>query len=133
MHVRFFEGPSEAGINNAPGTYYDRAVALMETLTPKAHYFVFSDQPEAARVCIPLSDERITLVMQNQSDKNAYADLWLMTQCQHFIIANSTFSWWGAWLAANTNKQVIAPRFVINTGKTAWNFTGQLPQEWHKI
>ncbi|MEP7115199.1 MAG: alpha-1,2-fucosyltransferase [Ilumatobacteraceae bacterium] len=109
VHVRFFDAPQEQGANNVPSDYYVRAIARMETLAPDAHYFVFSDQPAGARAKIPLPEDRITLVSHNQGDENAYADLWLMTQCQHFIIANSTFSWWGAWLAGYADKQVIAP------------------------
>ena len=40
---------------------------------------------------IPLVDSRVTLVAYNQGDEHAYADLWLLSQCQHFIMANSTF------------------------------------------
>jgi len=120
-------------MNNAPGDYYARAVARMETLVPNAHYFVFSDQPVAARDRIPLPGDRVTLVAHNQGDENAYADLWLMTQCQHFIIANSTFSWWGAWLAEHAGKQVIAPGFEMQQGKMSWGFEGLLPEEWIKL
>lgn len=133
VHVRFFDAPQAQELNNAPGDYYARAVARMETLAPDAHYFVFSDQPTAARDRIPLPTDRMTLVSHNQGDENAYADLWLMTQCQHFIIANSTFSWWGAWLAEYAGKQVVAPRLVMRNGKMSWGFAGLLPDEWLKL
>ena len=133
VHVRFFDEPHASGINNAPSGYYTRAVEAMERLVPAAHYFIFSDQPEAARAHIPLPDARVTLVAHNQGDKHAYADLWLMTQCQHFITANSTFSWWGAWLAAHPGKQVIAPGFEMRQGKMWWGFKGLLPKEWIKL
>ena len=134
VHVRFFDAPYEDGVNNAPDDYYTRAIIKMETLVPNAHYFIFSDQPAAARTRIPLPDERITLVSHNQGDEYAYADLWLMTQCQHFIIANSTFSWWGAWLSNYNQKQVIAPEFKIigTTRVTSWGFKGLLPCSWIK-
>ena len=133
VHVRFFDEPHTSGINNAPGNYYNRAVEAMERLETGAHYFIFSDQAEFARDRIKLPDDRITLVGHNQGDELAYADLWLMTQCQHFIIANSTFSWWGAWLAANPAKRVIAPGFEMREGKMAWGFYGLLPEEWLKL
>ena len=133
VHVRFFDEPHSTGINNAPGDYYRRAVETMERLVPAAHYFIFSDQPAAARARIPLPDARVTLVAHNQGDEHAYSDLWLMSQCQHFIIANSTFSWWGAWLAANPAKQVIAPGFEMRQGNMWWGFKGLLPSDWIKL
>lgn len=135
VHVRFFDEPHVTSVNNAPGDYYRRAVEVMERLAPAAHYFIFSDQPEAARAAIPLHEARVTLVAHNQGDENAYADLWLMTQCQHFIIANSTFSWWGAWLAFHPDKRVIAPGFEIaaTLKVTSWGFKGLLPSQWVKL
>ncbi len=137
VHVRFFDEPqSSSSINNAAGNYYNRAVVEMEARAPNAHYFIFSDNPIAARTRIPLSDDRITLVMHNHGDENAYADLWLMTQCNHFIIANSTFSWWGAWLGKQSlGSIVIAPYFTISgEGKTtSWGFRGLLPDTWSRI
>ena len=135
VHVRFFDAPNEIGVNNVSGDYYARAVEWMETLAPGAHYFVFSDRPAAARGRIPLPDARITCVSHNLDDKNTYADLWLMTQCRHFIIANSSFSWWGAWLADNPDKDVIAPGFEIIGSRrvTSWGFAGLLPAKWMKL
>jgi hypothetical protein len=135
VHVRFFDVPQKNGVNNAPTDYYARAVAKMEILVPNAHYFVFSDRPDAARGRIPLPNDRITLVSHNQGDENAYADLWLMTHCRHFIIANSTFSWWGAWLSRSEGKFIIAPNFKVSSSKrvTAWSFDGLLPDSWIKV
>lgn len=133
VHVRFFDAPASDGINNAPSDYYVRAVAHMETLAPGAHYFLFSDQPHAARKRIPLPDDRVTLVSHNKGDEVAYADMWLMTHCKHFIIANSTFSWWGAWLAAQPRKYVIAPGFEMRQGKMWWGFAGLIPDDWIKL
>lgn len=133
VHVRFFDLPSEQSVTNAPADYYVRAVARMEEMEPGAHYFVFSDQPGIARARIPLPDERVTCVAHNRGDEMAYADLWLMTQCQHFIIANSTFSWWGAWLSTSPSKQVIAPDYKKLEGKAWWGFDGLLPPQWIKL
>ena len=136
VHIRFFDDPVSArftGVNNVSGGYYERAVQAMEARVSGANYFLFSDRPEAARSLIPLPDDRVTLVRHNQGDENAYADLWLMTQCQHFIIANSTFSWWGAWLASNDEKVVIAPGFEKREGASSWGFNGLLPENWIKI
>lgn len=140
VHVRFFDEPelssAESGPmnngNNTSGDYYHRAITEMEHRVPGAHYYLFSDRPDAARERIPLPDERITTVHHNQGDAMAYADLWLMSQCQHFIIANSTFSWWGAWLADNPRKTIIAPGFEKRDGKMWWGFKGLIPDWWIK-
>lgn len=141
VHVRFFDepeprnkrtGPTATG-NNASGDYYYRAIKELERRVLSAHYYIFSDRPDDARARIPLPDERITLVHHNQGDAMAYADLWLMSQCKHFIIANSTFSWWGAWLATNPHKIIIAPGFEKRDGKMWWGFYGLIPDEWVTI
>jgi hypothetical protein len=133
LHVRFFDSPNAVGDNNTTSEYYTKALAVMQEHLPNAHYFLFSDDIVAARSMIPLSDHQITVVSHNQGDANAYADLWLMTQCKHFIIANSTFSWWGAWLSDHKDKVVIAPGFVMQGSITAWGFDGLLPERWIKI
>lgn len=137
VHVRFFDEPSSTehgNTNNAPADYYARAVRAMEAqVSGDLHYFIFSDRPESVRGYFPIPDDRVTLITHNKGDENAYADLWLMTQCQHFIIANSTFSWWGAWLAGNANKIVIAPKFEKRDGASCWGFDGLLPEDWQKI
>ena len=137
IHVRFFDDPnilnSDSQLNNnAPTDYYSRAIALMEERTSGAHYFVFSDRPNEAKRRIPLPESRMTLVYHNKSDAMAYADLWLMSQCEHFIISNSTFSWWAAWLSLNSSKIVIAPGYEKRSGLSFWGFKGLLPSAWLK-
>ena len=77
---------------------------------------------------------KVTLVDHNTEYSQSYADLWLMTQCKHFIIANSSFSWWGAWLSQFENKYVLAPNICIHDFYPLWRGTdGFLPKRWIKI
>ena len=69
---------------------------------------MFSDDPAWARACLRLPGP-VAFVDDSGAEPD-YEDLRLMTSCRHFIIANSTFSWWGAWLAGNEHKIVVAPR-----------------------
>jgi hypothetical protein len=135
VHVRFFDESMTTTINNAPPDYYTRAIQEMENRVSKAHYYLFSDNPESARNHISLPDDRITIISHNQGDAHAHSDLWLMTNCRHFIIANSTFSWWGAWLSAYPDKKIIAPNFVLSNPLciTTWNLPGLLPSSWIKL
>ena len=136
VHVRYFDDPvsvSSAKGNNIPSDYYLRAVNVIESKVSGAHYFLFSDRPEVARNQIPITNDRITLVHHNKGDENAYADFWLMSQCQHFIIANSTFSWWAAWLAGYQDKIVIAPSLEERAGAIPWEFDGSIPDQWIKL
>lgn len=130
VHVRFFDEPHQIEQHNLLLDYYARAMTWMEQHVPHAHYFVFSDNPERAKQKMLIEASRVTYLSHNQGDAYAYADLWLMTQCKHFIIANSTFSWWGAWLATYPDKKVIAPGLQLNAEKTAWGFTGLIPTDW---
>lgn len=96
MHVRWFDLPGINLGNNVSTYYYHRAIAMMEQRINAPHYFLFSDNLEAVHSKLDLPEGRVTFVSNNDGDDNAYADLWLMSQCKHFITANSTFSWWGA-------------------------------------
>ena len=127
LHVRWFDSPASTTVtHNVSVDYYQSAIALMDRRVEAPHYFVFSDDPEAVRATLPLPKGRATIVSNNRGDEAGTADLWLMTQCRHFIIANSTFSWWGAWLGGGKEKIVMTPDLKIN-GKTAWGFKGLIP------
>ena len=133
IHVRFFEPTEKCNGLNAPKDYYTRAIIRMEEVFRNCHFFIFSDNTNTVRNLVDLPDDRITIISNNKGDKNAYADLWLMKQCKHFIIANSTFSWWGAWLGNSSNKIVIAPGFEKREGIGSWGFEGLFPEKWVKL
>jgi hypothetical protein len=102
--------------------YYSRAIKYIESRVPNCHYFVFSDDIPWCRENLKID---CTFVdhnpMSGVCDENGIIakgfrgreceDLWLMSQCQHAIIANSTFSWWAAWLGdGGWDRIVIAPK-----------------------
>lgn len=132
LHVRWFEHDSTTATYNLAADYYQKAIALIEQKIDLPHYFLFSDNPAAAMNKITLPENRVTFVNHNRGDENAYADLWLMSQCQNFITANSTFSWWGAWLSDYQRKIVISPKIELD-GVAAWGFDGLIPPEWIEL
>jgi hypothetical protein len=88
--------------------YYRVALDHVTQRVAGATFFVFSDDPAWTRENLRVPEPAI-FVSHNTGKRN-FEDLRLMTQCRHFIIANSTFSWWGAWLSQSPGKIVVAPR-----------------------
>lgn len=86
--------------------YYRKSIQKMKVLE-KPHFFVFSDDIQWCKKKIHI-EEPTTYVDWN-SGNNCHIDLYLMSQCKHNVIANSSFSWWGAYLNSHENKTVIAP------------------------
>lgn len=128
IHVRFFNDPQTGG--DVSSEYYNKAIMEMEKIFPKAHYFLFSDRPADALNKITVPSNRMTVVDNNIGDLNAYVDLWLMSLCDHFIIANSTFSWWGAWLSKNESKNVIAPDYKNIQNNLSESFKSMILDDW---
>jgi hypothetical protein len=91
-----------------PMDYYGRAIARMTEQFEDVTFFVFSDDIEFTRANLPagLNAEFV----DHNNDATSHEDLYLMSQCQHHILANSTFSWWGAWLNPSATKVVLAPK-----------------------
>ena len=132
VHVRFFDDKRGQTSNICDEDYYLRAIKFINKNVQGAHFFIFSDNPELVKSFISLPEDCMTFIDHNNED-NAYADLWLITKCQHFITANSTFSWWGAWLCEHVNKIVIVPKKSISNGEGAWGFDGLIPDEWNRL
>jgi Glycosyl transferase family 11 len=113
LHVRRGDYVSDANVKSVHGLcgldYYARAMAAIEAATrPRdPHYIVFSDDPDWVQANLT-SVHPMTFVTTN-SGARAYRDMQLMSLCQHHIIANSSFSWWGAWLNPQPDKVVVTP------------------------
>lgn len=109
LHVRRGDYISDSKTNSIHGTcglhYYFEALKLMNEKCNNTHFYVFSDDLSWAKENI--KPENVTYIEQSTIP---HEDMLLMSLCKHNIIANSSFSWWGAWLNKNENKTVIAPK-----------------------
>ncbi len=110
-------------------TYYKKAMSLIEKEVQNPVYFVFSDDIDWCKENLE-SNYRIVYVTGNEG-LEAYMDIQLMRQCSHHIIANSSFSWWGAWLNSSPNKIVIAPSKWFNHDDL--NTDDLIPSSWIRI
>ncbi len=132
IHVRWYGDPQskrDTAENNMGRDYYLRAIDRITNKISDLHFFLFSDDPLSAKKMLALPESLITSVDLNRQDGMAYLDFWLMSFCKHFIIANSTFSWWGAWLTESKSTIVISPDRRIE-GISAWGFRGLIPDRW---
>lgn len=98
-----------AGVYAAcPPDYYRAAAAHLAARLGPLTCFVFSNDPAWARHNLALGQE--TVVVDINDETGGHFDMHLQSLCAHHVIANSTFSWWGAWLNPSEEKQVIAPK-----------------------
>lgn len=135
IHIRRGEFANDQKFNKLIGScdlaYYQRAIdALVEGIEQKdkLHFFVFSDDLAWAEENLKL-DYPATFVGGN-AGKNSYRDMQLMSLCKHNIIANSTFSWWSAWLNSNPGKIVVTPEKWF----AGWEYDTKdlIPETWLK-
>lgn len=132
VHVRrgdYLSNPIAAkthGICNVD--YYQAGVAELCQGLAKPHCFIFSDDPAWVRASLAF-DCPVSVVDVN-GPHEAHFDLMLMAACRHFLIANSSLSWWGAWLGSQAGKKVIAPsRWFLTADK---NTQDLLPASWKR-
>ncbi len=123
VHLRFGDYLDKAETYGGICTpaYYEGAVRqMLERLGEQVHFYVFSNDEQKAADWIAAMEKRsgaagvsYTLIRGADED-HGYLDLALMTKCRHHIIANSSFSWWGAWLADHTGQLIIAPSLWLH-------------------
>lgn len=88
--------------------YYGKAISYITEKIQNPFFIIFSDDIDWVRnnLSIPFHHEYAVF----NKGANSYKDMWMMSLCDHNIIANSSFSWWGAWLNNNLNKIVVSPK-----------------------
>ena len=112
LHIRRGNFVNVDFVNKFHGTcsmdYYKEAISTIAKHWENPVFYVFSDDIEWAKTNMNIKYESVFVDIN--SAKQDYEDLRLMQNCSHNILANSTFSWWGAWLNTNPNKIIIAPK-----------------------
>jgi hypothetical protein len=129
LHVR--RGDYTSGSTNAfhgmpTIDYYTKAMNVIRGQREGVKFFVFSDEPHWCRENFPTD-----CIVVDHNSNAPHEDLYLMSGCQHAILANSSFSWWGAWLGdQQTNRIVIAPKrwFAANI-----DTKDLIPERWVKL
>lgn len=107
--------------------YYTRAIDYVAERVDAPHFFLFSDDPKWVQE--NLNIKHPSTVVDINTASRGYFDMELMRNCKHNIIANSSFSWWGAWLNTNKNKIVIAPNQWFADNKP----NDIVPEQWIKF
>lgn len=108
--------------------YYQKCVEAISGMINNPEFFIFSDEPEWVKSNLDLALP-FTIINHNATEMPEW-DLWLMSRCKHNIIANSSFSWWGAWLNDNPRKIVLAPKqWFADKSLT----TEIAPESWQRL
>ncbi len=107
--------------------YYMRAVKTIGEKVPNPTYYIFSDDKEWVKENLRIGNN-LHYVDWNYGE-DSYRDMQLMSMCKHNIIANSSFSWWGAWLNRNPEKIIVAPLRWFNKREAK----DIVPQNWLRV
>jgi hypothetical protein len=111
---------------NLNSDYYESSIKILENKIKNFNILIFSDDIEWCKVNITGDN-----IFYSENNTN-YIDMCMMTLCDHNIIANSTFSWWGAYLNNNSNKIVICPEDYIGDSSPEYLFLNKnyYPLDW---
>lgn len=130
IHIRrgdfLLPGNMETHAGVCTETYYRKALDIIKNKVKDPKFYIFTDDYEWAMKNFLLPNSTIVNI---NKDNDSWQDMYLMSICKHNIIANSTFSWWAAWLNKNIEKIVIAPSKFFNNELR----TEIIPENWIAI
>ena len=112
--------------NLCDSNYYQTAIATVQKLVQDPVFFVFSDDISWVKSNLEIPCPHYYI--EHNQNETSYFDLFLTSLCKHNIIANSSFSWWGAWLNDHETKKVIAPASWFNDPKI--DTSDLIPETW---
>ena len=131
IHIRrgdYLNNPKARYFHGILGeNYYKKSISFIKKKVKNPTFFIFSDDIELVKKNHPFFNNKKYIFTDTKSSIN---DLYLMSNCKHFIIANSTFSWWGAWLSKNKHKIVCAPKRWVRARISTPDI---IPENWIKI
>lgn len=135
IHIRLTDYLTIANAAKFKGScnesYYAAAIAHFRTQNPKSKFLVFSDDTAAAKALLP-SDTPFRF--HDDTNETPLQTMMAMAACKHHIIANSTFSWWAAWLNRNPSKTVIAPQHWFSKAYEAKHKVNDIvPTTWLRM
>ena len=131
LHVRrgdYVTNPKNAYIGFCSLDYYKAAINQMISKIKDPIFFIFSDDIAWVKNNLLFANQAV--FVDHNKNTESYNDMRLMSLCKHHIIANSSFSWWGAWLNTNPDKLVIAPK---NWFRNGINDKDLIPVEWMRL
>ncbi|MCE6987648.1 alpha-1,2-fucosyltransferase [Dyadobacter sp. CY323] len=134
LHIRRGDYVNNSQFSNQFGfiglDYYKRATDMFQEKMPSCKFFVFSDDFQWVKENFPQDSN--TVYVESAGDNSDLEDLMLMRTCKHHIIANSSFSWWGAWLNSYPGKMVVAPQKWYNNMPDL-NTNDLIPADWLRM
>jgi len=133
LHYRFFENPNNYSGNNVDNSYYANAIEYLKKNVDFNHVVVFAEDPNLIFDLNMIKEYDVDIIKTKNRPNNDIIDMQIMRHCNYFIIPNSTYGWWGAWLGSSSDKIVIAPKMFKDWGVSWWGFDGLLPKSWIKI
>jgi hypothetical protein len=133
IHIRRGDYVTNANISSVHGVcdinYYKKAVKEVLKNKKQIQFFIFSDDMVWAKDNLNFINNKIFVELD--SNIPDHEEMYLMSKCKHNIIANSSFSWWGAWLNQYSDKKVIAPKKWLNNSKL--NANDLIPASWIRL
>lgn len=127
VHLRmlrnYIKGVEVSKANELDIQHYRQGMDLIAQSVDNPYFFCFSDNPDVMEQLLTMP-YRITFVTHNRGDAGAHEDFHLMTLCRHFVLSNSTFGWWAAWLGEREGSVVLSPPLHY------WDNRDILPQNW---
>ncbi|MEE9409091.1 MAG: alpha-1,2-fucosyltransferase [Polaribacter sp.] len=137
IHIRRGDYVSNSDTNNTHGTcsldyFYDAIKELTKGVSKNFKLYFFSDDIKWVKEKFDHINFNKKYI-SNNTGKDSWIDMFLMSNCKHNIIANSSFSFWGAWLNSNVNKKVIAPKKWFLDENLEAQSKNLIPPQWIRI
>ena len=120
-------GEETSKIKSLTLEYYQKSIQMIGGQVKNPHFFCFSDVPEWLEQNLKIPFPHTMVVFNQGRDDRNYEDFALMCACKHFVISNSTYAWWAAWLGHHPDKTVLTPRPAF------WDNQDILPPIWIHI